>query len=94
MNLDVFMETNCLCFESFVRVHPRSNGCWIATSRSEPNWANAVTSRYLANSSFHHLDMRCAAETEWDWLTNESVKADEGTNLIHGFMAMTEGVRG
>ena len=38
--------------------------------------------------------MRCAAETEWDWLTNESVKADEVTNLIHGFMAMTEGVRG
>ena len=38
--------------------------------------------------------MRCAAETEWDWLTNESVKADEVTNLIHGFIAMTEGERG
>ncbi len=29
---------------------PRVSACWVARSRSEPNWANASSSRYCASS--------------------------------------------
>uniref|UniRef100_A0A0E9XF89 Uncharacterized protein n=1 Tax=Anguilla anguilla TaxID=7936 RepID=A0A0E9XF89_ANGAN len=34
------------CFSSSVRRTPRFSSCWVAASKSEPNWAKAATSRY------------------------------------------------
>jgi hypothetical protein len=42
----------CPCFNSSVRRTPRLSSCCVEASKSEPNWANAATSRYCANSSF------------------------------------------
>ena len=42
----------CPCLRSSVRRTPRFSSCWVAASRSEPNWAKAATSRYWASSSF------------------------------------------
>ncbi len=42
----------CPCLRSSVRRTPRFSSCWVAASKSEPNWAKAATSRYWASSSF------------------------------------------
>ena len=42
----------CPCLRSSVSRTPRLSSCCVAASRSEPNWANAATSRYWASSNF------------------------------------------
>ncbi|KAG7271704.1 hypothetical protein CRUP_025565 [Coryphaenoides rupestris] len=37
---------------SSVSLTPLLSSCWVAASKSEPNWAKAATSRYWASSSF------------------------------------------
>ncbi len=46
---------------------PLASVSWVALSRSEPNWANAASSRYWASSSFMppatcFIALICAAE--------------------------------
>jgi len=43
--------TYCFCFKSSVNFSPLFNKCWVAASRSDPNWAKAATSLYWASSS-------------------------------------------
>ena len=56
------------CFRSSTMRWPRASCSWVALSRSEPNWANAASSRYCARSSrslpgdlAHGLDLGGAA---------------------------------
>merc|ERR1711862_989916 len=42
-----------LLFQQFCQNAPRRSWCCVAASRSEPNCANAATSRYCANSNFN-----------------------------------------
>lgn len=44
--------TYCFCFNNSVSFSPLFNKCWVAASRSDPNWAKAATSLYWASSSF------------------------------------------
>src|SRR5262249_17729349 len=39
------------CFRISTMRWPRASCCWVALSRSEPNWAKAASSRYWARSS-------------------------------------------
>ena len=61
------MGTNWPCLSTSVRRAPRLRRYWVAASRSEPNCANAATSRYCASSSLSEPDtcfiaFICAAE--------------------------------
>ena len=44
------MGVYCPCFRSSTIRWPRESCCWVALSSSEPNWANAASSRYWARS--------------------------------------------
>ncbi len=39
------------CFMTSIVFSPRRSCCWVALSRSEPNCANAASSRYCARSA-------------------------------------------
>uniref|UniRef100_A0A6B0UDC9 Putative secreted protein n=1 Tax=Ixodes ricinus TaxID=34613 RepID=A0A6B0UDC9_IXORI len=61
------MGVYCPCLSSSVSLTPLFSSCWVAASRSDPNWAKAATSRYWANSSFMDpatcfMALVCAAE--------------------------------
>ena len=65
------MGTYCPCLRSSVSLTPLLRSCWVAASRSEPNWAKAATSRYWASSSFMEpatcfMDLVWAAEPTRD----------------------------
>jgi hypothetical protein len=45
-------DSYCFCLSTSIRRAPRESWRWVAASRSDPNWANAASSRYCARSSF------------------------------------------
>lgn len=56
--------TNCFCLRSSVSCAPRLSSCWVAASRSDPNWAKAATSLYWASSSLS-LPATCFMALIW-----------------------------
>jgi hypothetical protein len=63
-DLDRMKSTNCFCFKSSVSWAPLLRSCWVAASRSDPNWAKAATSLYCASSSFN-LPATCFMALIW-----------------------------
>ena len=76
--------TNCFCFNNSVSWAPLLRSCWVAASRSEPNWAKAATSLYWANYS---LSLPATCFMALIWAADPTLETDRPT-LIAGLIPL------